>query len=340
MTALERLENLLAGNEIDRPPFMPAIYDLKPSFVGSPSHTFGQETQEIIDALTFEVEQLDADSLTVGYDIYNVEAEAVGCSVLRNPNIWMPEIAEPILGTLSDVDDLKVMDRTGGRMGIFVQAAQAMVRKYGHRIPVRGGISGPFSMATKIFRKEELLMETVMNPGGLVPLLRFCTETIKIYAKAFADVGAGVVVFDSFAAPPLLSPQTYHDLVLPFHKEIFDLLKEMGVNQRSLIIGGNTLPIINDIVSTGATQFLLDFTIPLEETKAVFQDFPDTIFRVNIPPGPFANSNTGQLISVVDKMLHSLKYYTTFIIGTGILPPEVPASNIRAAKEYIVNYYK
>jgi len=58
MTALERLENLLAGKEIDRPPFMPAIYDLKPAFIGSPSHTFGQEKNEIIDALTFEAEQL------------------------------------------------------------------------------------------------------------------------------------------------------------------------------------------------------------------------------------------------------------------------------------------
>ncbi len=340
MTALERLENLLAGKEIDRPPFMPAIYDLKPAFVQSSSHTFGQNKQEIIDALTFEVEQLDADALTSAYDIYNIEAEAVGCKVNRDPGIWMPEIAKPLLSSTSRVDDLKGLEQIAGRMGIYIQAAQAMLQKYGHCIPVRGGISGPFSMATKIYPKEKLLMESLMDPEGLVPLLRFCTETIKIYAKALGDIGAGVVVFDSFVSPPLLSPQTYHDLVLPFHKEIFDLLEYMRVQQRTLIVGGDTRPILHDILSTGANQFLLDFTIPPEEIKTVFQEYPDTIFRVNLPPAPFADSNSEQLITVVDKLLHSLNYYTNFIIGTGILPPGVSANTLRTVKEYIVNSFK
>ena len=340
MTALERLENLLAGNKIDRPPFMPAIYDLKPALLGSSSHKFGQQSKEVIDALTFEVESLDADSLTVGYDIYNIEAEAVGGTVLRESHIGMPEIVNPVITSLNEVDRLQIIDHPAGRMDVFIEAAQAMVQKYGNRIPVRGGISGPFSMATRIFNKEDLLLQSVMDPEMLVPLLRFCTDTIKIYAGAFANVNAGVVVFDSFVAPPLISPETYRDLVLPFHKEIFDMLEELGVNQRSLVIGGNTIPIIDDVVSSGATQFLLDFTIPLEEVEAVLNNYPEKVFRVNLPPAPFADPDPGPVESVIEKMLQSLKYYTAFIIGTGILPPEVPASNIKAAKEFIVKFFQ
>jgi uroporphyrinogen decarboxylase len=339
MTAAERLENLLMGKTVDRPPFMPAIYDLKPTFLHSASHTFGQKEQDIIDALTFEAEQLEADSLTAAYDVYNIEAEAIGCSVLRDPKIWMPEIAKPLLGSVDESDKLKGLNGLSGRMGVFIRSAKNIIQRYGESIPVRGGISGPFSMATKIVPKEELLMKTIMNPEGLIPLLKFCTETIKIYAKAFADIGAGVVVFDSFVTPPMISPQSYCELIKPFHEEIFHLLENQGVLHRTLIIGGNTLPLLNDIISTGATQFLLDFTIPIEEIRNVLQEFPDTVFRVNLPPAPFTTRNTDKLEEIIDNLLNSLKNYRNLIIGTGILPPKVPASNILATKNQIVNFY-
>jgi uroporphyrinogen decarboxylase len=339
MTAAERLEDLLNGKPVDRPPFMPAIYDLKPAFLQSASHSFGQRDQDIIEALTFEAERLEADSLTSAYDIYNIEAEAVGCSVLRNPKIGMPEISEPLIDTTGEIEKLEGIQVTGGRMGIFISAAENMIQKYGDHIPVRGGISGPFSMATKIIPKEALLMETVVNPDRVISLLEFCTQTIKIYAKAFAEIGAGVVVFDSFVTPPMLSPQAYRDLVLPFHKEIFHCLENKGVQQRTLIVGGNTIPILDDIVSSGATQFLLDFTIPLEEVTTVLQEFPSTAFRVNLPPSPFTARDTVILEGDIDKLLKSLKNYQNLIIGTGILPPNVPASNILAAKNKIVNFY-
>jgi uroporphyrinogen decarboxylase len=338
MTATQRLENLLNGKPVDRPPFMPAIYDLKPAFLQAAPHTFGQKKQDIIDALIFEAEQLEADSLTAAYDIYNIEAEAVGCSVLRDPNILMPEIEIPIFGSLSELDDLKVPEGISGRMDIFILAAANMLQRYEGSIPVRGGISGPFTMATKICPKEALLMETVTNPEKLIPLLRFCTETIKIYAKAFADIGAGVVVFDSFVSPPMLSPQTYHELILPFHRDIFQSLESLGVLQRTLIIGGNTLPILHDIISTGATQFLLDFTIPLEAIKTTLQEYPDIVFRVNLPPSLFTSRNTSELEDIINKTLISLKNHQNLIIGTGILPLNVPPANILSAKKQIENF--
>ena len=289
MTATERLENLLSGQCVDRPPFMPAIYDLKPSFLNRAPHTFGQNEKDIKDALIFEAEQLKADALTSGYDIYNIEAEAVGCRVVRDPKIPIPEIEKPLIKSLDEIDQLNSPDVITGRMGIFVEAANYLLQKYSGNIPVRGGVSGPFSMATKIFPKEDLFMESLMHPEKLLPLLRICTDTIKVYAKAFAEIGAGVVVFDSFVSPPLLSAPAYRELILPFHREIFDFLQELGVLQRTLIIGGNTLPMLPEIITAGATQFLLDFTIPLEAVREVLQEYRQTVFRVNLAPALFSS---------------------------------------------------
>ncbi len=339
MTPAERLENLLNGKPVDRPPFMPAIYDLKPSLLNVPAHTFGQEPQEIIDALIYEADQLQADSLTAAYDIYNIEAEAVGCSVLRDPKMPMPEIERPIISSLDALETLGRLEGTAGRMEIFIQGAMHVLQSYGGRIPVRGGVSGPFTMAARIYPKDALLLETVMNPEKIIPLLEFCTHTIKVYAKAFADAGAGVVVFDSFVSPPMLSPDIYRDLVLPFHREIFHFLKYLGVKQRTLIIGGDTLPLIPDMISTGATQFLIDFTIPLEEARKVLQNYPDRVFRVNLPPSAFGPDHSGELSNIVNRTLQSLKDCPNLILGTGILPGDALPERILAAKKQMIEFY-
>ena len=339
MTATKRLEHLLTGQPVDRPPFMPAIYDLKPAFLQAPAHTFGQNKKDIVDALVYEAGQLEAEALTAAYDVYNIEAEAVGCTVLRDPKILMPEIDRPLFRSPDDFIKLEAPGATCGRMEVFVQAASEMLQRYGGTIPVRGGISGPFSMAGKIYPEGNLLMETVTDPEKLRPLLRFCTDTIKTYAKAFARTGAGVVVFDSLVTPPILSPQSYHELILPYHREIMQDLEDLGIMQRTLIIGGNTLPLLQDMVSAGATQYLLDYNIPLEEVKSVLQEYPYIPFRVNLPPSAFGLHCHDELKRILRKTLESLKDFPNLIIGTGILPPDVPPAHILSAKKQIQDFY-
>ena len=122
MNYKQRLINLLKGQPVDRPPFMPAIYDLKPVFINTPLHSFGQDEEQLIQALTYEAEELEVESLTVAYDIYNIEAEAIGCRISRDPSIGMPEVTGPIIHSISELDKLKSLNKIGGRMPLFVEA--------------------------------------------------------------------------------------------------------------------------------------------------------------------------------------------------------------------------
>jgi len=113
MTPLLRLQNLLSGKPVDRPPFFPALYDYKAGLAGVPPHLFGQKEDEIIRALSVEAEELRAEALTCAYDIYNVEAEALGAKVLRRQGLPMPEIEKPLsqLRFLTDGDTIFVLTR-------------------------------------------------------------------------------------------------------------------------------------------------------------------------------------------------------------------------------------
>lgn len=339
MNYRERLVTLLEGGKIDRPPFLPAIYDLKPTFINAPLHSFGQDEEELIQALTYEAEELQLESLTVAYDIYNIEAEAIGCKISRNPLIGMPEVAAPLISSLDEIKKLSDFSEIAGRMPLFVEATTKVQETYGDVLPVRAGISGPFSMAAKIYPQDNLLMETILNPEGIFELLKYCTKVVRKYTEAYLKTSAGIVVFDSFVSPPMISPETYRNLVLPFHQELFSLLKENDVLQRTLIVGGNTASLIPDFVKTGANQLLLDFNIPLYESKEFLEEYKEMVFRINLPPVLFVNKDNSELKSYILNVLRTLRDCKNMIVGTGILPPDVPPENILLAKEIIVDFY-
>ncbi len=339
MNCKQRLLNLLNFLPVDRPPFMPAIYDLKPVFINAPLHTFGQNKDELIQALTFEAEDLQMEALTVGYDIYNIEAEAVGCKILRNPSIGMPEIEAPIIQHFPGIKALTNLQEISGRMPLFIEVTENMQQMYGDILPVRIGISGPFSMASKLFPHDKLLIESILNPDNVFELLNNCNRIIKLYLEASLKTRAGFVIFDSFVSPPMISPEIYRQLVLPFHQELFQFLKENNVLQRTLIVGGETTTIVPDLIKTGATQLLLDFNIPVEESRELLQEHKNMVFRVNLPPSLFIDNDTSELKSYILNVLNTLKDCNNLIIGTGILPPDVPPGNILIAKKIIAEYY-
>ena len=67
------------NNVNDKPLFCPAIYDLKAKLAGCRPSDYAQNADEIIKALEQEIEMLDLKIVTSAYDIYNIEAESVGC---------------------------------------------------------------------------------------------------------------------------------------------------------------------------------------------------------------------------------------------------------------------
>ena len=340
MNCNQRLINLLNHKAVDRPPFLPAIYDLKPSLINAPQHSFGQQKEELLKALAFEAEVLQMEALTVGYDIYNVEAEAIGCKISRNSGKGVPEIAAPLLRSIEEIHQLEKIKTPVARMPLFIETTYEAQRLFGERLPVRAGISGPFSMAAKIYPHNELLTDCIINPEAVIKLLNFCTDIILVYLKALIKTGAGIIIFDSFVAPPMISPEIYRDLVFPFHKKLFAFLQNNNVLQRTLIVGGSTAPLIPDFIRTGTTQLLLDFSISTHKAKEIMNEFNKMVFRVNIPPSLFISENTIELKNYIINLLKNLKDCRNLILGTGILSPNVPPLNLVFAKKTIENFYR
>jgi uroporphyrinogen-III decarboxylase len=326
------------NNINDKPLFCPAIYDLKAKLAGKSPSDFGFDEEEIIIALEKEIEFLDLKIVTSAYDIYNIEAEAVGAEVTREGH-YMPDIKNPLLNSSDDISHLNRIESPSGRMNIFINAAKCVIGKYNSGVYIRCGISGPFSMASKIYFGDKLLTDCVLNSGKVIELLDYCTKTIKIYLKGIIQNEIDVVVFDSFASPPLISPEIYRDMVFPFHKELFDYMGDQDIVYRPLILGGNSYLLLDNLINTGANSFLLDYNVNDSIREKTLMKYENSAFRINIDPSLICNGNQLSISEYLQYFLKRFGKYKNIILGTGILPYNTPLENLKQINQSIKDFF-
>jgi uroporphyrinogen decarboxylase len=332
-----RLEKALNLEPSDRVPFLPAIYEHKAWFVGETPSKVCRDVNLFTTAALAEYERVQPDALTVGIDVYNVEAEAVGCKVTyyAGDDISIPAIGPEgaVFQGSDDVASLKMPDpKKDGRMPLNLEVARRVVRVLGREVPIRGAVSGPFSMASSLVGSEHVLMLTVTHPGLVKDLIAFSAEVIKRYGHAFRDAGCGVIMFDSQASPELLSPAMYRDFVLGPTQGIIKYFQQLGVQHVPLIIGGNTTLMLDAYLETGANNILCD-------AKADIGQFLEKCskarraFRRNLDTSDFLELTVKELRRRTIKMVKESKGYPGFILGTGVVPYGTPLANLIAIRE-------
>lgn len=259
MDARDRLERAWGRRPVDRPPFVPAVYEHKAFLIGRTPSDVARDSGLLLEALTAELETYTPDALTVGLDVYNVEAEAMGLPVRWfDDSADVPAIVSP--GPGADPAPSAPPDpERDGRMPLLLETAARAVHLWGDRVTVRGAVSGPFSLACALAGTERLLAATIEDPPFVRDMLALAAETTAAFGAAFLRRGAGVILFDSKASPAASSPRTFREFVLPAYRDtVVPRLKAAGARNLPLIIGGNTDAIVDDLIATGATQILCD----------------------------------------------------------------------------------
>jgi uroporphyrinogen decarboxylase len=224
-------------------------------------------------------------------------------------------------------------------MPLNLDVARNIVRVLGKEIPIRGAVSGPFSLAAHLAGPGNFFLITMTRPDLAKELLKFASEVIKQYGRAFIELGCGVILFDSYASPDLMPPEMYRDLVLPPTQGIIRHFLELDVQQVPLIIGGNTTKILDSYLETGANNILCD-------TKADVQEFLEKCgkarraFRRNIDSSDFLQVESDEVYRRALSALEKSGGYPGFILGTAVLPYGTPLTHLTAMRDAIQEYKK
>lgn len=330
----QRIENLLAGRPVDRVPFCPAIYEHKAALIGTTPSDMSRDVDLFERALVREVEIYRPDLLTVGCDVYNIEAEALGCEVRFSETNDVPSIATRVIRPGEAVSRLRVPDPArAGRMPVNLEAGRRAQTRFGRDMIVRGALSAPFSMACELVGAEAMLTAVLDDPGWVSELLLFTTEVAKAYGRAFVERGLGVILFDSHASPPLLSPKLYRRIVLPPTASLIAFFRrDLGVLLIPYIIGGDTASILDAILDTGTNNVLCDFRADL----AAFVDRlrgTNVLLRANLDPRLILTAPPAAVKARAREILDIGRRHSAFLLGTGILPYDMPPGQVLAARE-------
>jgi uroporphyrinogen decarboxylase len=335
MTKRERVERTYAFEPADKPPFVPAIYEHKARLIGRSPSEVCRSLDLLLEALDKELEVYDADVLTVGVDFYNVEAEAVGCEVRyfgRAPDV--PAVAAPILQGPGGLGGLRRPDPGhDGRMPLLVEAAARLERAIGGDIVIRGAVTGPFSLACALAGTEAVLVATVEDPGFVRDLVAFAAQVTVDFGTAFLAKGVEPVLFDSKASPGAASPRVFHEFVLPAYRDfVIPELRRAGARTLPLIIGGDTTPILEDLLQTGARQLLCDAGADLALFALMCRKWKRA-FRASVDARLVHTGRPGKIREEARGILHQMVGQPGFLFGCGVVAYDCDPRNVIALRE-------
>ena len=186
------------------------------------------------------------------FDI-SLEAEVMGCKLDWNkpdrPPVTGPAYDDP--GEITWADDLE----QAGRVPYVLGAIDILRKRYAGDLPIIPVITAPFTVAGHLIGVEKLVMWTVTDPDKAHAAIGAATDFCIEYGRLQTAYGAHILFpADPSASGDLISPETYAEFVLPYHKKF-----AKGVScPKILHICGHTEKLLPEIKKSGMDCFSFD----------------------------------------------------------------------------------
>jgi uroporphyrinogen-III decarboxylase len=165
------------------------------------------------------------DVLSNFWDVYNVEAEALGQKIVYPPGA-IPDIdrSEPLIRTPSDLDRLSPPDPyRSGRLPWVQQFSRIFLESTGNLERVY--FTAPFSIAANIRGYENLVLDMFERPRFVHRLFKFlCDEVIapfmEVMRAEFENPDLIMDGRDAWASPPMVTPDMMDEYVVTYTERL------------------------------------------------------------------------------------------------------------------------
>lgn len=257
----------------------------------------------------------------------SVEAEAFGSNV-RFSDDEIPTIIGSLINSEEEANALTLPPLGAGRTGTYVDAI-AKTKKVVTDRPVLAGITGPFTLAGRLFDVNEIMFQCYDKPEPAHTVLEKVTQFLISYGKAFREAGAdGLFIAEPLAG--LLSPEMESEFSSPYLKKIIDALKDEEFAVIYHNCGSSVIKMLPQIFALGATAYHFGNAVDMRE---VMKGAPeDALCMGNLDPaGLFAGESTSAIHQETLALLNALEGYKNFILSSGCdIPPHAKWENIEA----------
>lgn len=334
MTGLERIVKVLTGEEVERPPLLPMMHTGLAACLGVPLGRFFTDSDAMARVMIDGWRRFGFDGVQLSSGVTG-EAEALGAAV-EQPADAAPVLKEHLLADLGRLEALRRRDVAGGgRMPLFFETVDRVVREIGDEAFVLATLRGPLVTASQLRGVEEALIDLIERPEVAAEVLAFGVELALQEAEPLLATGAhGLLLGEATCSPNFISPDFYRRLVLPHHKRLVAGLKEIGWRFVGLHICGNIVPILPDMISTGIAFLDVDYQVAAGEAIALSNG--EVALRGNLDPSSVLRFGSAAKVRQATADLVREVRGARWIMGSGCdIPPGTPAENIEAMVEAV-----
>jgi MtaA/CmuA family methyltransferase len=266
-------------------------------------------------------------------------AEACGAHVSYRDDA-SPVADEPLITSLDQVADLVVPDpETTFPMSEILKATRLLSREIGDQAwIVARADQGPFDLASQLFGIEGLMMAMAMGEtDGVNALLSYSREVTTRYAYALMDAGGrSTSIGEPVSGPGLISPRDYGAFAMPQQRQLVeDVVAHGGVVANHIC--GDTIPIFEDFLSTGAQILEIDHVTDRQQAKDMARG--RACLLGTLDTNTITLGTPSEVMDEAREAIEILAPDSGFILGPGCaLGPETPADNVHVLIEATRKY--
>jgi len=159
------------------------------------------------------------------WDVYNIEAEAMGQKILF-PEEGIPDAVrtDPLIKEPSDLERIRIPDPfRSGRMPWVHQVNKYYIKMTGK--PAKIYFCAPFSLAVNVRGYENFVMDMLTDPDFAHRLLEFlCDRVIAPFIGAMRSESGNPGLLadgnDAWASPPLITLDMMDEFVIPYTERL------------------------------------------------------------------------------------------------------------------------
>ena len=316
--------------------FTPVVYEHAARFVEQTPWAVSRDADLLYEAHRRAYLEYRHQVIAVGIDIYNLEAEAYGAVVEPCESGGIPAIHQSLWSSMDEGLAVQPFDPArDGRIAMVIEAGRRLKGEF-PSADVRIPVAGPFSIAFNLRGIGALCEDALQRPEDTAAMLLRLADNQAVLCQAIARAGLDVAFFESAAAPPILSPRLFRQVELPALKRAMDVAAQAAGHPVPCIMGGNTFPILDDILSTGTTYLVCNVeTDQAAFVERVSRTHPGVRIRVNLDPGVVACHEPERIRAGIDRVLAIAGGRPQCVMGTGAMPFETPLENIRFIRDYL-----
>ena len=196
---------------------------------GIPMRRFFTDAVAFVDAQLLVTEFYRLDTISNFWDVYNIEAEALGQKIVYHPGgIPDADRTHPLIGAPSDLDRLRPPDpQISGRMPWVLKINRRYLEKTAKLD--RAYFTAPFSLAVNIRGYQNLVADMFERPAFVHRLFRFlCDDVLSPYIDALRrDIGIPDLLMDgrdAWASPPMITLDMMDEFVVAYTNRLRDNL--------------------------------------------------------------------------------------------------------------------